>query len=238
MLGLQQMFIYTMYQCSASVPLNTLRPRQLGTISQTTFSNAFSWMKMFELRLRFHWSLILMIQLTALIQIMAWRRSGDKPLSEPMMVRLLTHICIARPQWVKYFYNSNTFMLSIFYNRFTWIQYYILSLRFRFNRHIIFIPLHGGAELDLIWRLELIGHGQHPYSWKWLGWSYITGRYAVLERYWCKSLFWQRSSRSNWAFNSLSPRRCGSNSKSMIGELIQNSSLGTHCEIELRASIH
>ena len=32
---------------------------------------------------------------------MAWRRPGDKPLSEPMMVRLLTHICFIRPQWVK-----------------------------------------------------------------------------------------------------------------------------------------
>ena len=32
---------------------------------------------------------------------MAWRRSGDKPLSEPMMVSLLTHICVTRPQWVK-----------------------------------------------------------------------------------------------------------------------------------------
>ena len=37
----------------------------------------------------------------ALVQIMAWRRSGDKPLSEPMMVSLLTHICVTRPQWVK-----------------------------------------------------------------------------------------------------------------------------------------
>ena len=36
----------------------------------------------------------------ALVQIMAWRRPGDKPLSEPMMVNLLTHICITRPQWV------------------------------------------------------------------------------------------------------------------------------------------
>ena len=36
-----------------------------------------------------------------LVQIMAWRRSGDKPLPEPMMVSLLTHICVARPQWVK-----------------------------------------------------------------------------------------------------------------------------------------
>ena len=48
----------------------------------------------------------------ALVQIMAWRRPGDKPLSEPMMVRLLMHICwdyytivvsdicFTRPQWV------------------------------------------------------------------------------------------------------------------------------------------
>ena len=37
----------------------------------------------------------------ALVQIMAWRRPGDKPLSEPMIVSLLTHICVTRPQWVK-----------------------------------------------------------------------------------------------------------------------------------------
>ena len=29
-----------------------------------------------------------------LVQIMAWRRSGDKPLSEPVMESLLTHKCI------------------------------------------------------------------------------------------------------------------------------------------------
>ena len=36
----------------------------------------------------------------ALVQIMAWHRSGDKPSSEPMMVSLLMHICVTRPQWV------------------------------------------------------------------------------------------------------------------------------------------
>ena len=30
---------------------------------------------------------------------MAWRRSGDKPLSEPMMVSLPTPLCITRSQW-------------------------------------------------------------------------------------------------------------------------------------------
>ena len=41
-----------------------------------------------------------MNNIPALVQIMVWRRSGDKPLSEPMMVSLLTHICVTRPQWV------------------------------------------------------------------------------------------------------------------------------------------
>ena len=35
-----------------------------------------------------------------LVEVMAWRRPGDKPLSEPMMVRLPTHLCVTRPQWV------------------------------------------------------------------------------------------------------------------------------------------
>ena len=36
----------------------------------------------------------------ALVQIMTWRRPGNKPLSEPMMVCLLMHICVIQPQWV------------------------------------------------------------------------------------------------------------------------------------------
>ena len=37
----------------------------------------------------------------ALFQIMAWRRPGNKPLSEPMMINSLTHVCVTQPQWVK-----------------------------------------------------------------------------------------------------------------------------------------
>ena len=47
----------------------------------------------------------------ALVQVMAWRRPGDKPLSEAMVVRLLTHICVTRPQWVKL--NMVTWRLEI-----------------------------------------------------------------------------------------------------------------------------
>ena len=31
---------------------------------------------------------------------MAWRRPGDKPLSEPMMFSLLMHVCVTQLQWV------------------------------------------------------------------------------------------------------------------------------------------
>ena len=37
---------------------------KMPAVSQTAFSNAFSWMKMYEFRLRFHWCLFLMFQLT------------------------------------------------------------------------------------------------------------------------------------------------------------------------------
>ena len=34
---------------------------KMDAISQTTFSSAFSWMKLFEFRLKFHWSLFLRV---------------------------------------------------------------------------------------------------------------------------------------------------------------------------------
>ena len=52
----------------------------------------------------------------ALVQIMDWRRPGDKPLSEPMMVSLLMHICVTRPQWVK---------CSSIIQTYSFISYYI-----------------------------------------------------------------------------------------------------------------
>ena len=48
----------------------------------------------------------------ALVQIMAWRQSGDKPLSEPMMVSLLMHICVTRPQWVNQTLSLQKMLLS------------------------------------------------------------------------------------------------------------------------------
>ena len=66
--------------------------------SRRHFQMHFSWMKMNTFRSRLPKSPI--NNIPALVQIMAWRRLGDKPLSEPMMVGFPTHLCITRPQWV------------------------------------------------------------------------------------------------------------------------------------------
>ena len=71
------------------------------TVIFQTFSNVFSWMKMFKFRLIFDWSLFQspINSIPALVQMMAWCRPGDKPLSEAMVVSLLRHsvICPLAP---------------------------------------------------------------------------------------------------------------------------------------------
>ena len=44
----------------------------------------------------------------ALVQKMAWHQTGNKPLSGPMLVSLLPHICVTQPQWVKSLRPSDT----------------------------------------------------------------------------------------------------------------------------------
>ena len=59
---------------------------------QTKFSNAFSWMKMFEFRLRFHWSLFPRVQLTIFHD---WASSRRQAIIWTMMVSLPTYICLS-----------------------------------------------------------------------------------------------------------------------------------------------
>ena len=58
----------------------------------------------------------------ALVQIMAWRRPGDKPLSELMMVNLPTHICATRPQWVNFTENRWAGVVDQSALNFTWFN--------------------------------------------------------------------------------------------------------------------
>ena len=84
--------------------VNTLRPRQNGRyfaddMFKYIFLNENVWI-LIENSLKFVPKGSINNN-PALCQIMAWRRPGDKPLFESMMVSSLTHICVTRPQWVK-----------------------------------------------------------------------------------------------------------------------------------------
>ena len=83
--------------------INTLRSRQNGRhfaddIFKRVFLNDNIWIQI-KISLQFVPKGSIN-NIPALVKIMAWRRPGAKPLSEPMMVSLLTHICVTRPQWV------------------------------------------------------------------------------------------------------------------------------------------
>ena len=78
---------------------------KINTISQTTFSCAFfneNCCISIKFALKYVRNGPIDIN-QALVEIMAWCRSGGMPLSEPMMTSLPAHICVTRPrpQWVK-----------------------------------------------------------------------------------------------------------------------------------------
>ena len=78
----------------------------------------------------------------ALVQIMAWCRLGDKPLSEPLMVSLLMHICVIRPPWVKC------------------ISLTVCSNNYVHDSHLI-VFCHGQAMVQLHWYISWLLH------WHW-----------------------------------------------------------------------
>ena len=62
---------------------NILGPKQNDDISQMKFSNAFSRNKMFDSNLVQIWPLGAIDIMSPLVQTMAWRRTGAKPLPDP-----------------------------------------------------------------------------------------------------------------------------------------------------------
>ena len=98
---------------SAKMFINTLRPRQNGRhfaddISKWILLKENVW---FSIKISLKFVPKGQINnIPALVQIMAWRRPGDKPLSEPMTVSLLTHICVTWPQWIKSWFSWKLFL--------------------------------------------------------------------------------------------------------------------------------
>ena len=83
--------------------INSLRPRQNGRhfpddIFKCISLNWNVWISP-KISLKFV-PKVPINNLLVLVQIMDWRRSGDKPLSEPMLVSLLTQTWVTRSQWI------------------------------------------------------------------------------------------------------------------------------------------
>ena len=96
-------FLYDLY-APWQICFNTLRPRQNGRLSADDTFKRFFLNENIRISIKISLKFVpegLINNIPALVLIMVWPRQGDKPLSEPMMVRSLTHICVTRPQWVK-----------------------------------------------------------------------------------------------------------------------------------------
>ena len=83
--------------------LNTLRPIQNGRHSADGIFKCISLNENIWITIKKSLKFVPkgpINNIQAFVQIMAWRRPGDKPLSEPMLVSLPTHICVTQPQWI------------------------------------------------------------------------------------------------------------------------------------------
>ena len=88
---------------------------KIDAILQTTFSNAISWMKMFEFRLKFHWSLFLKVQLTIFQHWFRLWLDAEQATSHYLnqwWPSSTTHICVTRPQWVNSLWSITYVRLS------------------------------------------------------------------------------------------------------------------------------
>ena len=99
-----EMFSNAIMVSFCAVPLTHWGRNKMADISQTTTSNAILLNENIWISLKLSLKFVpkgRINNIPALVQIMAWRRPGDKPLSEAMMASFATHICVTRPQWVK-----------------------------------------------------------------------------------------------------------------------------------------
>ena len=84
------------------ININTLRSKQNcihvpDEIFKYIFLDKNVWIPI-KISLKFN---VPINNISALLHIIAWRWPGAQPLSETMSVKLPTHMCVTRPQWVK-----------------------------------------------------------------------------------------------------------------------------------------
>ena len=143
--------------------INTLRPRQNGrhfadAIFKCIFLNENVWIP-----IKISWKFVPkgpINNIPALVQIMAWHRPGEKPLSESMMVGLPMHICVTRPQWVKTFSSCWHWYISTVFNHCKCIIHYIIPST---EMHFIKYSLLNCTFLHILWLHFPLKHFIYPF---------------------------------------------------------------------------
>ena len=83
------------------IMLNTPRPRQNSRHFADDIFKCIFVAENISISVNFSLTFVPKVRINnipALVQMMAWRRPGDKPSYEPMMVSLQMYICVTRPQ--------------------------------------------------------------------------------------------------------------------------------------------
>ena len=119
---------------------NTLRLRQNGRhfpedIFKCIFLNRNDWTS-HKISLKFV-PYVRIKNIPALVQMMAWCWPGNKPLSEPMMVRSPTHIYIIRFQWVKHLSTS-------------WLEFELFKCRYKMAF------TYKNWDKSIIWAMDIL----------------------------------------------------------------------------------
>ena len=132
---------------------------------QTTFSNAFSWMKSFVFWFEFHWSLFLKVQLTISQCWFRWWLGAEQATSHYLnqcWPRSLTHICGTRGDWLNNFGQLYIYRYISIFIIFLWKMHQLLN-----KDHVVFqtiFPITNSTQKISI--IEISTGSQSPnYSW-------------------------------------------------------------------------
>ena len=156
-------------------PLNTFRPSRNGRhFADDTFNCIFVneniWMSI-RISLQFV-SKGPINNIPAMVLIMAWRLPGDKPLSEPIMARSLTHVCVTRPPWVNT--SRQCYIYHLMYCRMFGV----------FPEEVVFTYWKAPCYLPAEWKLEAAYIKGHHFTSQCIRWT--SNMHTSLS---C-SLFW------------------------------------------------
>ena len=167
--------------------VNTLRPRQNGRhFTDDTFKR-ISVNENVRISIKFSLKFILKCPINnipALVLIMAWRRPGDKPLFEPVMVSLLTHICVTWPWWGNKSLPGSLMIHSSHYQNHWWstqvitriIDDLLKSLPESLMIHSSHYQNHWWSTPMIADALELCLSCTNPSKWPdWVNYVYIPG---------------------------------------------------------------